>query len=71
MKRFATALALAGVAFASPAAAVEHELGAGVDLGGAMLVQSGKGTPDIGPGAGLHLTYGLTDAFKSSSPDLW
>jgi hypothetical protein len=60
----AAAVALAGVAFAAPASAVEHELSAGPDLGGAMLVQSGKSTPDIGPAAGLHATYGLSDAFN-------
>jgi hypothetical protein len=57
------ALALAGLALAAPAAAVEHELSAGVDLGGAMLVQSGK-TAETGPAAGLHATYGLSDAFN-------
>jgi len=60
----AAALALATLMFAAPAAAVERELSAGVDLGGAMLVQSGRSTPDIGPAAGLHMTYGLSDAFN-------
>jgi hypothetical protein len=64
VKLVATAVALAGVAFAAPAAAVEREFSAGADLGGAMLVQSGKASPDIGPGAGLHATYGLSDAFN-------
>ncbi len=64
MKEVAVALALAIVAFAAPASAVERELGTGVDLGGAMLVQSGKSSPDIGPSAGVHATYGLSDAFN-------
>lgn len=64
MRAAAAALALATFVFAAPAAAVEREVAAGVNLGGAMLVQSGRSTPDIGPAAGLHLTYGLSDAFN-------
>jgi hypothetical protein len=46
------------------ARAIEHEHQVGADLGASMLAISGKSAPDLGPAAGLHYTYGLTDAFN-------
>jgi hypothetical protein len=71
VKRVAAGLAVAGVALAPPAAALEHELGAGVDLGGAMLIQNGKSTADLGGAAGIHGTYGLSDAFNLTLEGAW
>jgi hypothetical protein len=58
-----TALIAASV-LPSAALAVEHEHAIGLDLGPAVLVVANKGSPDIGGTAGLHYTYGLTDAFN-------
>ena len=55
-----TAVALAAV----PAGAVEREHALGVDAGGTVLVVKDKSSPDVGGGAGLHYTYGITDAFN-------
>lgn len=60
----AAALVVASAMIARPLLAVEREHQLGVDLGGSMLVVSGKGTPDVGGTAGAHWTYGLSDAFN-------
>lgn len=59
------------VAMAAPALAVEREQRVGVDLGGAMLVPQGNGTPEIGGSAGAHWAYGLTDAFNLMAEGAW
>jgi hypothetical protein len=60
----AAGVAVAAVLWASTGRAVEHEHALGVDLGPAVLVVADKGSPDIGGTAGLHYTYGVTDAFN-------
>ena len=62
-----TAVALAGVR----AGAVEREHAVGVDAGGTMLSVNDKSSPDIGGGAGLHYTYGITDAFNFVASAGW
>ncbi len=62
--RIAAAVVVSSLALAAPARAVEREQNVGVDLGGAMLVPQGNRTPEIGGGAGVHWTYGMTDAFN-------
>jgi hypothetical protein len=71
VKVLAAGLAIACLAVARPAAALEHEIGAGVDLGGALLVQRGKSTADLGGAAGVHGTYGLGDAFNLTLDGAW
>lgn len=62
MRRFIALLAAVLVlAFARGAGAVEQEHHLGVDLGFSILTISDTSTPDIGPGVGLHYTYGITD----------
>jgi len=65
------ALALASAVFAPEALAAEREHQIGADLGGSMLVVSGKNTPDVGGVAGVHWTYGLTDAFNLMAEGAW
>jgi len=60
----ALAVALAFLVLASPARAVEREHAIGVDAGGAIFMVADKSSPDIGGSAGLHYTYGLSDAFN-------
>ncbi|HEX4449026.1 MAG TPA: outer membrane beta-barrel protein [Polyangiaceae bacterium] len=59
----AAAVAIASIAGAAPARAVEHEHHIGVDLGGGLLVIGDKSTNDLGGSFMAHYTYGLTDAF--------
>jgi hypothetical protein len=65
----------AGVAtatlFASPAGAVEREHHVGLDLGGSMLWVNDKNSADVGPMAGAHWTYGLSDAFNLMVEGSW
>lgn len=50
---------------ARSAGAVERENQLGLELGGSMLVvHNNKNTVAAGPSAGLHYTYGLSDAFN-------
>ncbi|MGH7296873.1 MAG: hypothetical protein ACRELB_18180, partial [Polyangiaceae bacterium] len=65
----ATAVAL-GLASA-PAGAVEREHAIGVDAGATMLVVKDKASPDVGGGAGLHYTYGISDAFNFVADAGW
>jgi hypothetical protein len=61
----ASAVAVAASAFAGNAAAVERESQIGLELGVPMLVVHGnKSTVASGTSAGLHYTYGLSDAFN-------
>jgi Outer membrane protein beta-barrel domain len=60
----AAAGALASVALASPALAVEHEHHLGVDVGGSVLVIGDKSTSDVGGTAMVHYTYDLSDEFQ-------
>ena len=59
----AGAVAIASIAVAAPAHAVEHEMHLGVDAGGGLLVIGDKSTSDLGATFMAHYTYGLTDAF--------
>jgi len=70
-RAFATAIALASAGLVRPALAVEREQQLGADLGGAMLVVSGKSTPDVGGVAGVHFAYGLSDAFNLMAEAEW
>jgi hypothetical protein len=65
------ALILACGAFAPPALAVERESQLGADIGGSMLVVSGKSAPEMGGVAGIHWTYGLSDAFNLMAEGDW
>ena len=56
---------------ARPALAVEREHHLGVDVGGTMLSVSDKGSVDLGPMAGAHWTYGVTDAFNLMLEGSW
>jgi hypothetical protein len=69
VKRATAAIAIAGVAVAPPAGAVEHEHHAGIDAGGSILVLNDK--TDVGGGVGAHWTYGLTDAFNLMVEGSW
>ncbi|HEY4013312.1 MAG TPA: outer membrane beta-barrel protein [Polyangiaceae bacterium] len=62
MRLAAAAAAVAGVAIASPAAAVERENHLGLDVGTAILGMSDK--TDVGGAFGAHWAYGLTDEFN-------
>jgi hypothetical protein len=53
------------------ARAVEHEHALGVEAGAAMFAVADKGSPDVGGGAGLHYTYGLSDAFNLVADAGW
>ena len=63
-RALAVALAVTATTIAAPAAAVEHEHHAGVDVGGAVLVVNGKSSADVGGSFGAHYAYGLSDAFN-------
>jgi hypothetical protein len=54
-----------------PAGAVEREHHVGVDLGATLLSVNDKGSVDLGPSAGAHWTYGLTDAFNLMVEGSW
>jgi hypothetical protein len=56
---------------ARPALAVEREHHVGVDLGATMFSVSEKGSVDLGPMAGAHYAYGLTDAFNLMVEGSW
>ena len=59
------AAALAALALGERRArAVERESALGADAGPAILIVSGKGSPDVGATVGVHYTYGLSDAFN-------
>ena len=61
----AVAAAVAASAFPADAGAVEREHQIGLELGVPMLVVHGNvNTVAWGPSAGLHYTYGLSDAFN-------
>jgi hypothetical protein len=60
----AAALVVASAVFVRPAFAVEREQQLGADLGGSMLIVSGKNAPDVGGMAGVHWTYGISDALN-------
>jgi hypothetical protein len=59
------------LAFTGPVLAVEREHQLGVDLGGSMLIVSDKGAPDVGGLAGVHWSYGLSDAFNLMAETHW
>jgi hypothetical protein len=67
----AVALVVLSAALARPALAVEREQQLGVDLGGSMLIVSGKSAPDVGGVAGVHWTYGLSDALNLMAEAEW
>ncbi len=67
----AAALIAASALFVRPVLAVEREQQLGVDLGGSMLIVSGKSSPDIGGVAGVHWTYGLSDALNLMAEADW
>jgi len=67
----ALALAVASFVLAAPASAVEREHALGVDAGGAIFMVNDKSSPDIGGSAGVHYTYGLTDAFNLVADAGW
>jgi|SRR5580658_163016 hypothetical protein len=67
----AAALFVASAALARPALAVEREQQLGADLGGSMLIVSGKGAPDVGGTVGVHWTYGLSDALNLMAEAEW
>lgn len=61
----AALVAVTVTSVAGTASAVERENQIGVELGAPMLVVHGnKNTVASGPSAGLHYTYGLSDAFN-------
>lgn len=65
-------IAVAAVVLAAgTASAVEREHAVGVDVGGTMLSVADKSSPDVGGGAGLHYTYGITDAFNLVASAGW
>jgi hypothetical protein len=59
------------ILFSAPAHAVEREHQLGADLGGSMLIVSGKNQPDVGGIVGVHWTYGLSDAFNLMAEGQW
>jgi hypothetical protein len=67
----AAALIAASALFARPVLAVEREQQLGVDFGGSMLIVSGKSSPDVGGVAGIHWTYGLSDALNLMAEADW
>ena len=69
MRSAAAAIAVAALALTSRAGAVEREHHLGVDLGGALLIMSDK--TDLGGGAGVHWTYGLSDAVNLMAEGAW
>jgi hypothetical protein len=60
----AVAVVLALAALPATARAVEREHAIGIDLGPAVLAVADKGSADVGGTAGLHYSYGLSDAFN-------
>lgn len=69
MKLVAAAIAVALVAIASRARAVEREHHIGIDAGASVLVMSDK--TDVGAGIGGHWAYGLSDAFNVMVEAAW
>jgi len=67
----AAALVVTSAAFARPVFAVEREQQLGADLGGSMLIVSGKNAPDVGGVAGVHWTYGISDALNLMAEADW
>lgn len=67
----AAALVVASVVFARPVFAVEREQQLGADLGGSMLIVSGKNAPDVGGLVGTHWTYGISDALNLMVEAQW
>jgi len=67
----AAAIVVASGMLARQALAVERENQVGADLGGSMLIVSGKSAPDVGGVAGVHWTYGLSDAFNLMAEADW
>jgi hypothetical protein len=67
----AAALLAALLALVRPAGAVERENAIGIDAGGAILVVAQKHSQDVGASAGLHYTYGLSDAFNLVADAGW
>lgn len=63
-RRVAVAAAVASLAFASTARAIEHEQQLGADAGGSVLVINNKSAADVGATLGGHYSYGLSDAFN-------
>src|SRR5947209_1369704 len=63
--------ALASLTSSPGARAVEREHHVGVDAGGMVLSIGDKSTPDVGAGAGLHYTYGLSDMFNLVVQTSW
>jgi hypothetical protein len=69
--RIAATFAVASMALARSASAVEREHHVGVDAGGSALVIGDKSTPDVGGGVGAHWKYGLSDEFDLMAEGAW